>query len=303
MKIESYHIIVGNATDIGQIREHNEDYLAHFEMPGGYCVIVCDGMGGHAAGEIASQGATEAIKHYLQDGKLTKLDTAVSLHNAIEFANYKLREMVQQNAGLAGMGTTCVMMVIINDEMYVAHAGDSRLYLIRDNCIKQLTKDHSTIQNLIDAGVLTGEEARVSDKRNQITKAIGIFEKVNPTVAKYPFRLKHKDKFLLCTDGLTAHVEDEDLLKIVSSHADVQVAAMKLIEMANNGGGTDNITVQVIQYTGQSSATRKHQRLKKLVFIVSFILIASALSFYAFKKWGTSSKDIPMTDKTIESSA
>jgi len=302
LKIDSYKILVGNATDIGQIRSYNEDYMAHFKTPYGYCIIVCDGMGGHAAGDVASQGAIEAIKHYLQDGKVTKLDTANSLQNAIEFANYKLREMVQQNPALTGMGTTCVMALINKAEMYVAHAGDSRLYLIRDNNIKQLSKDHSTIQNLIDTGVLTEEEALLSDKRNQITKAIGIFEKVEPTVTKDAFRLKHNDKILLCSDGLTAHVSQKEILETTKAHSDVQEAAMKLIEKANSGGGSDNITVQLIQYYGKSSTLKKNRRIKKIIRIAVIFFIVIAIGYVTYRKLGPSDKDKTKMKEPISTS-
>ncbi|HAF29654.1 MAG TPA: Stp1/IreP family PP2C-type Ser/Thr phosphatase [Bacteroidales bacterium] len=298
MKIDSYKLIVGNATDIGIVREHNEDYMAHFDTPYGYCIIVCDGMGGHAAGEVASQGAIEAIKHYLQDGKVTKLDTAISLQNAIEFANYKLLEMVQLNPALTGMGTTCIMALINQSEMYVAHAGDSRLYLIRENDIKQLSKDHSTIQNLIDAGVLTEEEAKVSEKRNQITKAIGIFEKVEPTVTKQAFRLKHNDRILLCSDGLTAHLNQKDISATINTYPDVQTAALKLVEKANSEGGTDNITVQLIQYTGKSSKNIKRRILMKTIRLIIMALIVAGLSFVAYEYFF---KDILSKSKDTQS--
>lgn len=302
MKIDAYNITVGNATDVGKIREHNEDYMAHFETPYGYCVIVCDGMGGHAAGDVASQRAVEAIKHYLQDGKITKLDATSSLHNAIEFANYKLREMVQQNPEFAGMGTTCVMVLINKAEMHIAYAGDSRVYLIRDKHIRQLSKDHSTIQHLIDTGILTEDEAKVSEKRNQITKAIGIFEKVGPTVPKTPFMLKYNDRILLCSDGLTGHVESNEILEIINVNSDVQVASMKLIEKANLDGGTDNITVQLIQYTGRSSTIRTHRPLKKIIRVVVIVLIIVAIGFAAYRKWGPMLKHEPIMNEKNQSS-
>lgn len=285
MKIDSYNIIIGNATDVGRIRELNEDYLAHFDTTNGYCIVVCDGMGGHAAGDVASQGAVEAIKHYLQDGKITKLDTVNSLRSAIGFANFKLRETVQQNEALTGMGTTCVIALINDAKMYIAHVGDSRLYLIRGNSIKQLTKDHSTVQNLIDAGVLTEEEAQVSEKRNQITKAIGIFENVEPSVTKDPLFLKKEDKILLCSDGLTAHVSKEEIIEIITNNPDVQEAALKLIEKANYGGGSDNITVQLIQYTGNSIIVRKNKVYKKIIYLIMTALIIAALGFFSYSKW------------------
>jgi protein phosphatase len=286
LKIDTYNIIVGNATDIGQIREINEDYMAHFETPYGYCIIVCDGMGGHAAGDIASQGAIDAIKRYLQDGKVTMLDTPNSLQNAIEFANYKLREMVKQNSSLSGMGTTCILALFQKAEMYMAHAGDSRLYLIRKNSIKQLSKDHSTVQNLIDAGVLSESEALLSEKRNQITKAIGIFDKVEPSVTKEAMGLKQGDKILLCSDGLTAHVTNSEILEIVNTYSDVQEAALKLIEKANSGGGSDNITVQLIQYNGKSFRNRNKKRRNKRLRLVFLTLISVVLAYFAIQKWG-----------------
>jgi protein phosphatase len=302
LKIDAYHIIVGNATDVGKVREHNEDYMAHFETPYGYCVIVCDGMGGHAAGDVASQGAVEAIRHYLQDGKITKLDATSSLQNAIEFANYKLREMVQQNPEFAGMGTTCVMVLINKAEMHMAYAGDSRVYLIRDKHIRQLSKDHSTIQHLIDTGILTEQEAKVSEKRNQITKAIGIFEKVGPTVTKVPFMLKYNDRILLCSDGLTGHVESNEILEIINVNSDVQVASMKLIEKANLEGGSDNITVQLIHYAGSSSTIRTHRPIKKIIRAVVIILIIVAIGFATYWKLGPSIKHEPIRNETIKPS-
>lgn len=297
MKIDAYNITVGNATDIGQVRKLNEDYMAHFDTPYGYCIIVCDGMGGHAAGDVASQGAVEAIKHYLQDGKITKLDAASSLHNAIEFANYKLREMVQQNPEFTGMGTTCVMVLISESEMHMAHAGDSRVYLVRDKRIRQLSKDHSTIQHLIDTGILSEDEAKVSEKRNQITKAIGIFEKVGPTVTKVPYMLKYNDRILLCSDGLTGHVESDEILEIINDNSDVQDASMKLIEKANLEGGSDNITVQLIQYDGSSSTIKTRRSLKRILKVAAIVLIIFLIGFASYIKWGSLLKHEPILDK------
>lgn len=282
MKIENYNINIGNATDVGKIRQYNEDYLAHFSTSSGYCVIVCDGMGGHAAGDVASQAAVEAIKHYLQDGTITKLDTPDSLLNAIEFANYRLREMVEQKPALAGMGTTCVIALFNNNEMYAAHAGDSRLYLIRNKEIKQISKDHSTVQQLIDAGAMSEEEAKQSNKRNQITKAIGIFEKVEPSISQTPILLKPYDKILLCTDGLTTHLEDKEIRKIISLNEDVQTAALKLTESANANGGSDNITVQLVEFTGESNKNRNKHPGRSVLKVV-FALLVVALGVFSYK--------------------
>ena len=284
MQIPNYNITIGNQTNVGKVRSLNEDYMEHFATPLGYCIIVCDGMGGHAAGDVASQNAIEAIKHFLQNGKITKLDTALCIHNAIEFANYKLREMVQQNAALKGMGTTCVLALINNADLYIAHAGDSRIYLIRDKEIKQITKDHSVVQNLIDSGALSEEDAELSDKKNQITKAIGIFEKVEPTVCKTSIKLLQNDKILLCSDGLTTHVNAKQIVNIINEYEDVQLASIALIDAANAGGGTDNITAQIVHYTGKEIAvtTIKKNPTKKyiLVFIIALILVSAGVFTY-----------------------
>jgi len=284
MKIKAFHITIGNATDVGKVREQNEDYMAHFVTPLGYCALVCDGMGGSAAGEEASQQAVAAIKYYLQDEKNACIAIPTALKNAIEFANYQLRELVQQNAALKGMGTTCVLALIKGAELFVAHVGDSRLYLLRNKDIQQVTRDHSTVQNLIDAGALTEKEAGQSDKRNQITKAIGIFEKVEPAITDVAIPLMQHDKILLCSDGLTAHVNRQIIKSTISSARDVQVAAMQLIAKANDNGGTDNITVQLIQYTGRSFDKPGKSRLKKYMMVTILFLLVAVGGIFAYKE-------------------
>jgi PPM family protein phosphatase len=293
VKIDSHHIIIGNSTDQGKIRPHNEDYLAHFDTPLGYCVIICDGMGGHAAGDIASQSAVEAMRHFLQNKKITVVDIPTSLRNAIEFANFKLKEMVQFNAALKGMGTTCVMALIQGSKLFVAHAGDSRLYLIRNGKLQQISKDHSAVQNLIDVGILTEEEAELSDKKNQITKAIGIYEKVEPSVTPEGIPLIQNDRILLCSDGLTLHVNNKNILDILNSFTDVQTAVIRLVEKANEEGGADNITVQLIQYLGES-AKKATKKISKRIIITLFIIICITIAGYlifADKLFDSSSKE------------
>jgi len=275
LKIDNYGIIVGNATDVGKVRRYNEDYMAHFGTVYGYCVIVCDGMGGHAAGNVASRAAVDAIRHYLQDGKITRTDTSNALLNSIEFANFRLREMVAEKPELAGMGTTCVIALIKNDELFVAHAGDSRLYFIRDNEIEQVSRDHSTVQDLIDAGVLTEDEALQSEKRNQITKAIGIFEKVGASVIPQPIHLVYNDKILLCSDGLTSHLSDKEISELINQSEDAQLTASLLVENANLGGGTDNITVQLVQYIRKPALRQKLGQLGNL-FTTAFAFLFNA---------------------------
>lgn len=280
MTIPAYNIAIGNATDVGKVREYNEDYMAHFDTPLGYCIVVCDGMGGHAAGDVASQNAIASIQKFLQDSQNNNVAIPTSLKNAIEFANYKLREMVNQNIDLKGMGTTCVLALINKGLLYIAHTGDSRIYLIRKNKIRQITKDHSVIQNLIDSGALTEAEAQVSEKKNQITRAIGIFEKANPTVAEKSLALFRNDKILLCSDGLTGHISNEIITKTVLSTKDIQKAALNLIDQANAEGGSDNITVQLVHYTGKSKSSKKKIFSKFWVTILLLVLLIGTVWGY-----------------------
>lgn len=285
MKISNYHITIGNATDIGKIREQNEDYMAHFDTPFGYCIIVCDGMGGHKAGQVASQNAVIAIQQYLQDPKNEGPVISLALKNAIEFANFQLREMVNENPELKGMGTTCVLALIKDGQLYTAHAGDSRIYLIRKGGTEQITKDHSSVQKLIDIGVLTKEEAELSDKKNQIEKAIGVFDKVDPSITATPIALRQNDKILLCSDGLTGHVGKEKIAETVLLFDDIQEAALKLVEQANEDGGSDNITVQVAHYTGKTMVRKMKRTAKKRIVLILLVFAALAFGFIGYKKY------------------
>ena len=228
------------------LREDNEDYLAHFDTGLGYCIAICDGMGGHTAGQVAAQTAIVAIQKYLQDPQNSSRPIVLELKNAIEFANFQLLQLIKERPALAGMGTTCVLALINNHQLYTAHAGDSRIYLIRDKSMQQITKDHSAVQQLVDEGILTRKEARLSAKKNEILKAIGIFDRVSPTVLENPINLDANDRVLLCSDGLTDLVSEADICDTVTAIEDVQAASVRLVELANINGGLDNITVQIV---------------------------------------------------------
>ena len=297
MNVSDYHIAIGNATDVGKVREQNEDYMAHFDTPLGYCIIVCDGMGGHAAGQVAAQNAVGAIQQYLQDKQNEYPDITIALKNAIEFANFQLREMMNQDPALKGMGTTCVLALIKDGRLYTAHAGDSRLYLIRNGNAEQITKDHSSVQKLIDIGVLTEKEAELSDKKNQIDKAIGVFEKVDPAISETPVALHKNDIILLCSDGLTGHVSREKIQETVLVNKDVQNAALKLAELANTGGGSDNITVQLVHYTGKTKIKKKKWLAKKRIAITLLVFVVFAFGFIGYKKYRNNTNQNPGSKK------
>jgi serine/threonine protein phosphatase PrpC len=263
LRLTDYHIAIGNATDIGRLRDENEDYLAHFDSPWGYCIIICDGMGGHTGGQVAAHTSIIAIRQYLQDAQNGASGISPALENSIEFANFQIRQLIKEKPSLTGMGTTCVLAVIRNGKLYTAHAGDSRIYLIRNNDIKQITKDHSSVQQLIDDGILTKAEAEMSNKKNEILKAIGIFERVFPAVLEEPIELQRNDKLLLCSDGLTDMVNEVRIAETIRSIEDVQNASLRLVEIANENGGRDNITVQVVHYTGNAINEKIGRKMSK----------------------------------------
>ncbi len=232
-------------TDVGMVRDVNQDYVFVSDTPVGSLpnlLIVADGMGGHKAGEYASRYAVEVVKEELAQSKEETPEAMMT--QAIITANRKLREAAQQDARLHGMGTTLVVATVIDKTLYFANVGDSRLYLI-NNGIKQLSKDHSLVQEMVRLGGINQEEAKHHPDKNIITRAVGGREKVD--VDFFEYRLKVGDTILMCTDGLSNMVEDEEILGIVRSSRDVVEAVEQLIESAKDNGGSDNIGVIVAQ--------------------------------------------------------
>lgn len=228
-------------TDIGMVREVNQDYVYVSDSPIGKLpnlFIVADGMGGHKAGEYASRFTVEVVKNELV--KSTEDEPEAMIRQAITSANQKLLEAARQDARLEGMGTTLIVATVIERTLYFANVGDSRLYLLNDD-IKQVSKDHSLVQEMVRLGGIRQEEAKHHPDKNIITRAIGAKDKVE--IDFYEYRLKKGDIILMCTDGLSNMVEDEEMLRIVKSSRDVVEAVERLIERANQNGGSDNIGV------------------------------------------------------------
>lgn len=237
-------------TNTGLRRSTNEDFFGSIETKLGTFYIVCDGMGGHSSGEIASQLATESIlqfiKHAKTDNKIELLKEAIQYTNTIVF------KTASKNENLKGMGTTLVLVHIKKDELYFAHVGDSRIYLSRDGNLEQLTEDHSLVQQLVKEDMITELEAKIHPRKNEITKSIGLKEIVEPIVCNSPLKLKKRDKILLCSDGLTDMVSDEKILEIISKEISTEEKTNELIENANNSGGFDNITTILIEIASNS---------------------------------------------------
>ncbi|RPI15481.1 MAG: Stp1/IreP family PP2C-type Ser/Thr phosphatase [Ignavibacteriae bacterium] len=248
-EIKTLNISFGNKTDVGRVRQRNEDYLESFSSPFGQVFIVCDGMGGHIGGEIASHLAVASIKNVIIKNPNNLSGTSAIIEDAINKANRDVIQKTHEQPDLRGMGTTVVILIVKNSEAYIGHVGDSRLYLVRDNKIYLMTRDHSFVQNLVDQGLLTWEEAEKHPRKNEIMQALGIFEKVNPEVNHTPLKLYKNDTFVLCSDGLSGMVTDEKIKEIVTTHNPIS-ASDKLVEDANANGGNDNITVQVVKIDG-----------------------------------------------------
>ncbi len=255
----SYDLRVGRLTDVGQMRQINEDSLLTMEVgmvhrsigsPIGL-YVVADGMGGHSAGDVASglairtlaQHAVETLLPSELDSNAGKFDVEAWLREAIGLAN----NIVHEQRQLAGtnMGTTLVMAFVAQGTAHIANVGDSRAYLINAAGIKQLTIDHSLVQRLIDTKQLTVEEARVHPQRNVIYKNLGDRASVDPDISRVT--LEPGDRLLLCSDGLCGYVDDDLTLNIIRSTDSPQEACRKLIEAANANGGPDNITAVIVQ--------------------------------------------------------
>lgn len=233
-------------TDRGRVRTDNQDaYFAGKITDDAVFAVVCDGMGGANAGNVASELAVRHISEYVirsyRDG-MDMTDTEKTLKNAIVSANISLYDKAVNNAELAGMGTTTVAAFVKDGAAVIAHVGDSRIYLVNEE-IKQLTRDHSVVQSLIESGKITPEDAKVHPRKNVITRALGAEE--NVAVDSDCLNLSNGDTLLLCSDGLTNFLDDKDILTVFQNN-DISAVAERLVEEANKNGGGDNITVVTV---------------------------------------------------------
>ncbi len=234
-------------TDIGKARDINEDfyYISNGED---YLklYILADGMGGYNGGEIASKLATLSVKGYIESNfdKIEHTKEAISelIKSAIEYANMVVYEKAKENEELSNMGTTIEVLVIYNNKLFIGHIGDSRIYRIRKNIIRKLTVDHSYVQELVNDGTITKEEARNHPKKNMLMKALGCTPYVEPDLTIKGF-LKD-DVIVICSDGLTNMLSEEEIYNTVLQNIDNSSNA--LVHKANEFGGYDNITVIVI---------------------------------------------------------
>ncbi len=237
---------VHSQTDVGLVRPQNEDACETGLLNGGAFAVVCDGMGGANGGDVASQLAVESIsRQILEAAQLNFSGQTMEqlLYEIILRANAEIYAAAQRNPELKGMGTTVVAVVALNHAAYIAHAGDSRAYLYRNGELTQITTDHSMVQELIENGDLTEEQAKVYPQKNIITRALGVHSTVEIDYRELP--LLENDRILICTDGLTNYAEAEQI-KALAQYADSAFLAKNLIGLAKQNGGGDNITVAIL---------------------------------------------------------
>lgn len=236
---------VAYKTDVGIKRASNQDTIKYSDKL--KCFIVADGMGGHLAGEIASQLAVKTIVDYLQT-HLESENAEGCLRSAISHANKSIYLKALDNVDYRGMGTTCSMVVLKDKQIHIAHVGDSRIYFINEGGIEQVTTDHSLVESLVESGEITRDEARHHPKRHVITRAIGTDPTVEVDYAK--FDADTILKIVICSDGLTEKVEDLEILKTINAHT-IDESVNVLVELANDRGGSDNISVVLISLVNE----------------------------------------------------
>lgn len=232
-------------TDTGVVRTMNQDYCFSSDTPIGNLpnlYIVCDGMGGHKAGEYASRYTAQRIVAHVSRSRSE--NPVRILRDAIQKANEILVIESKEDIEKQGMGTTVVVATILDHRMYVANVGDSRLYVIGET-IEQITKDHSYVEEMVRMGKVGREEARTHEKKNVITRAVGVTDKVRADI--FEVDLNESDTVLLCTDGLSNMVTDDRIFEIVTSYAQSEEIARKLVDEANKNGGQDNVTALVMK--------------------------------------------------------
>ena len=239
----------GFKTDKGRMRSNNED--ACFVMQKDKVFIIADGVGGNKSGEIASRTAVNGIVKYVEENPLTDVKSPAKIKSyfddCIKDINFQVLESSQRFEENRGMATTIVVSYIVGNKMYVLNVGDSRAYIFRKNKLRQITEDHTYVNSLVKAGVITEEEAEVHENKNMITRAIGADYKVDADF--FVTSIKKDDIILMCTDGLYGEVDEGELTEKLSEDRPMSDTCYDLIEMANRNGGNDNITIICLKIT------------------------------------------------------
>ncbi len=247
----------GCKTDKGMVREENQDSygitppaLDSLKSPKGMLFVVADGMGGHRAGRHASELAVAAVTASYASAAVGPVPEL--LRHVMEEANTRILGEAGSNPAFRGMGTTCTILVFQESSCWIGHIGDSKVFLATPDELRQITTDHSHVWELYKKGVITREQARVHPERNLLTRALGKHVDIEPEITG-PFPLAPGMSFIMCTDGLTNHLEEEEIRRMVVGR-DPQVASNELVALANARGGTDNVTALIIRVTEEREA-------------------------------------------------
>lgn len=251
-----YKISAIGGSDIGRVRQNNEDIWAQLPEIGFF--ILADGMGGHQAGEVAAREAVSSLcrvikKKLSAEEALSLSDTKELMRRAIRNVNSTIHKMSKMSADLRGMGTTLCCLLFHRDGLIIAHVGDSRIYQFRNQKLRQLTKDHSLLRELVEQGHIDEQQADDFLYKNIITKAIGTESKVEPSVEQQS--ISNNDIYMMCSDGLSDLLTHREIEEILNSHAAIDDAAQTFISEANKKGGSDNITVVIVKVEGVDDAT------------------------------------------------
>ena len=250
---------IGMLTDVGQVRTVDEDSILAADLSFGVnsesskflLLAVADGMGGHAKGEEASKIALNAIARAVIPDLLNNTPFTKILEKGIQNANQDILDYTAKNPEASGMGTTSVCAVVKDNQIHLANVGDSRAYRVSDDEICRVTKDHSYVQALIDEDEITEEQAREHPRKNEITRAVGIMPSVEVDTMK--LTLDSDESLLLCCDGVIAHLSDDDIHKIIRDSPDPQTACKEIVDLANERGGSDNISLIILSSEGSDT--------------------------------------------------
>lgn len=251
-------------SDVGLVRPQNEDNCRDAYTPNGYLFVMCDGMGGHVGGAVASKIAVDSIMEYMNSRRFES--SAGALFNALDYANSQILAYVSDHPELKGMGTTACIVLIQDDKVWYAHIGDSRIYYFcsTQKRLYRLTKDHSVVQNLVDEGIITEAEAEHHPNKNKILKTLGVKSIIEPDVCNIPINPTNGDVLLLCTDGLSGLVSENLMLHTLRQGMPVEESVRLLVDLAKQAGGTDNISVQMIRVSHSPYKRPVYDRLENV---------------------------------------
>jgi protein phosphatase len=241
-------------TDQGRVRSHNEDSGGiYYNDYGQFLAVIADGMGGHKAGDVASQMATRQLQEKWQDSIQFSSAEEIEewLYLVVSQINTAIYEHAQHHEECQGMGTTIEVAICMKDFVTIAHIGDSRSYLLNEEGFNQIAEDHSLVNALVQSGQITKDEAHEHPRRNVVLKALGTEEQVVPDVRS--ISVDEGNKLLLCTDGLTDKMTDDELAEVIQTNKEMKESGQALIDVANDRGGEDNISLIIIQYDNPAS--------------------------------------------------